>query len=90
VQTLEDLNEDGTMRFFIIQQREALDDLPLLVCDPPLPPCRFCGAASIGVYAFDEGCLCYPDDREQALCPQHVVRATPLEGMRLLRGPGMP
>lgn len=47
--------------------------------------CRFCGAAAVAVFALPRGCICYPDDREQALCPQHVIRATPLGGMTLLR-----
>jgi hypothetical protein len=46
--------------------------------------CRFgCGPA-IARYAMDRGCVCFPDDREQDLCAQHVVRATPLGGMELI------
>lgn len=48
-------------------------------------PCRFCGAPAVGVYALDKGCFCYPDDREQALCSQHVCRATPVTTMILVR-----
>ena len=34
--------------------------------------------------ALDEGCICFPDDREQDLCAQHAVRATPLGNMELV------
>jgi hypothetical protein len=40
--------------------------------------CRFCNAPAIVVITLSKGCICYPDDREQALCAQHLVRATPL------------
>ena len=46
--------------------------------------CRFCSAPAAATYALDAGCLCYPEDREQALCVQHIIRATPLGAMRLL------
>lgn len=51
--------------------------------------CRFCSSEAVGLYALDRGCVCYPDDREQALCAQHVVRATPLGGFDLVAGPGL-
>jgi hypothetical protein len=49
-------------------------------------PCRFCGEGSsaVGKYAMPEGCFCYPNDREQALCAQHVIRATPIGAMELV------
>lgn len=49
-------------------------------------PCRFCGdkALAVGRWAMSEGCVCYPDDREQDLCAQHAIRATPLGDMVLL------
>jgi phage portal protein BeeE len=34
--------------------------------------------------AMSEGCFCYPNDREQALCAQHVIRATPIGAMELV------
>jgi hypothetical protein len=46
--------------------------------------CRFCSASAIAKYAMDRGCVCFPDDREQALCAQHIIRATPLGSMELL------
>jgi hypothetical protein len=55
------------------------------VSDKLLVPCRFCGTPSVGIYHLDEGCFCYPDDREQALCSQHVLRATPLGEMILIK-----
>jgi hypothetical protein len=45
--------------------------------------CRFCDSKPVAVFAFDSGCVCYPEDRRQALCMQHVVRATPLGSMQL-------
>lgn len=47
--------------------------------------CRFCATPATAVYAMDRGCFCYPDDREQALCPQHIDRASPLGSMVLVR-----
>jgi hypothetical protein len=47
--------------------------------------CRFCGTPAVAVYALSDGCMCFPDDREQALCAQHEDRATPLGDMTLLR-----
>jgi hypothetical protein len=48
------------------------------------PPCKFCGQLAIVRVALPEGCLCYPEDREQALCPQHLDRASPLGEMFVL------
>lgn len=56
----------------------------MLILIPP-PLCRFeCGWA-IARYAMDAGCVCFPDDREQDLCAQHIVRSTPLGSMTLIR-----
>ena len=60
-----------------------------LAIDRPAPspfnlPCRFCGASAVGIYYFDKGCGCYPNDRLQALCAQHVDKATPIGGMRFI------
>lgn len=53
-------------------------------------PCRFCDAGAVAIYYFDKGCFCCPNDRLQALCEQHVDRATPIEGMRFVcRPPGV-
>jgi len=46
--------------------------------------CRFCNDAAVGIFEFPGGCICYPEDRRQALCMQHVIRATPLDGMSLV------
>jgi hypothetical protein len=50
-------------------------------------PCRQCGDPAAAVFALPQGCVVYPDDREQALCVHHALRATPLgdEGMTLVR-----
>jgi hypothetical protein len=45
--------------------------------------CRFCAAPAVAVYAMDRGCACYPEDREQSLCIQHIVSATPRGKMEL-------
>jgi hypothetical protein len=52
--------------------------------------CRFCGFAACAVFSMGQGCVCYPEDREQALCPHHVLRATPLGSMEKVAGPGLP
>lgn len=49
-----------------------------------VPLCRFCRWPAVGIFELNRGCLCFPEDREQALCMQHVVRATPLGDMSLL------
>lgn len=49
---------------------------------PPL--CRFGDRPAIARYALSDGCVCYPDDREQDLCVQHILRATPLGTMKKL------
>lgn len=46
--------------------------------------CRFCGQPAAVRVALSQGCLCYPDDREQYLCGQHLLRATPLGTMTLI------
>lgn len=49
-----------------------------------LKRCRFCSTEPIARAAFDQGCFCYPDDREQDLCLHHYMRATPLGTMTLV------
>jgi hypothetical protein len=53
--------------------------------DKALVPCRFCDMPSVEIYRLDKGCFRYPDDHEQALCSQHVLRATPLGEMILIK-----
>jgi hypothetical protein len=47
--------------------------------------CRICGDPPVAVYRLERGCVCYPDDREQALCPQHAVRSEPLGDMDMIK-----
>jgi hypothetical protein len=47
--------------------------------------CRFCDTEAIALYAMDKGCFCHPNDREQALCPQHITSATPIGSMEMFR-----
>jgi hypothetical protein len=62
-----------------------------VMADPQaLISCRFDHRAPAdAIYALSDGCLCYPDDREQALCRQHIDRATPLGTMTLVRDLGV-
>lgn len=48
-----------------------------------MPPCRFCNDPAVARFDVDEGCACFPDDRVQELCPQHIVQANPTCGMEL-------
>ena len=49
-------------------------------------PCRFVhNSAAVAIFTFSRGCICFPDDREQALCIQHIVGATPLGSMELVK-----
>lgn len=45
--------------------------------------CRFCTAHAVAVFDLPEGCLCYPHDREQSLCPHHAFKANPIGDMVL-------
>lgn len=45
--------------------------------------CRFCTDQAVAVFDLPLGCVCLPCDRVQALCMQHIVRATPLGGIEL-------
>src|SRR3954464_9927239 len=47
--------------------------------DWSLVRCRFNGhAQAVALVAVSRGCACYPDDRLQALCPQHIGSSEPL------------
>jgi hypothetical protein len=49
--------------------------------------CRFapeCQAPSAARVSVPGGCICFPADREQELCLQHINDATPLDGLELL------
>lgn len=45
--------------------------------------CRFCATPAIAQFAMDRGCACYPNDRQQDLCVQHIISAEPLGSMEL-------
>lgn len=52
--------------------------------------CQFGDGPAVALFAFDQGCVCCPDAREQWLCEHHIHRATPLGGMELIRlAPGV-
>lgn len=47
--------------------------------------CRFGHSVEAAVRVdLSEGCICFPEDREQALCAQHYVRMTPLGSVRVI------
>ena len=48
-------------------------------------PCRFGDGRAVALFAMDEGCVCFPDDRRQSLCPQHILRASPCGSMELVQ-----
>lgn len=45
--------------------------------------CRFCDDPAVVKVALSDGCFCFPADREQLLCAQHYVGATPLGSMEI-------
>lgn len=57
-------------------------------------PCHFekCGTPATVLAEFDQGCVCYPDDKEQWLCEQHWCNSEPLGSAKvvvdLLKGSG--
>jgi hypothetical protein len=42
------------------------------VQDPPR--CRLCSDYAVARFKTPNGCVCYPDDREQDLCAQHIIK----------------
>lgn len=59
---------------------------PPLVCeDGETRYCRFCSSPAVASYWMDRGCYCYPEDRIQDLCFQHIVNARPLGSMDVLQ-----
>jgi len=43
-----------------------------------LPLCRFGdGYTAVARYRFSDGCVCFPDDKEQDLCAQHASDSWP-------------
>lgn len=48
-------------------------------------PCRFGDSSpAVARFSMDRGCVCFRDDREQALCAQHIINAEPLGSMELI------
>lgn len=39
-----------------------------------MPNCRHCGSPAVARFKTPQGCVCFPDDREQDLCMQHIVK----------------
>lgn len=46
--------------------------------------CLLCGAPAIAIYNMPGGCYVYPQVKIQALCPQHIIKASPQNGMELI------
>lgn len=47
-------------------------------------PCRFGDGPAVAIYRMSKGCVCFRDDRVQALCSHHEYKATPIGSMELL------
>jgi hypothetical protein len=45
--------------------------------------CYLCGDIAIAIFEMPGGCIAYPNVKLQPLCPSHLVKATPLNGMYL-------
>lgn len=58
--------------------------LKLHTASPHPESCRFCGALAVAVYVMSNGCVCFPDDKQQALCAQHAMRSEPLGTMEMI------
>jgi hypothetical protein len=48
------------------------------------PQCRFGDGPAVGRYRLSRGCIVFPGDREQDLCPHHVLRVSPLGTFELI------
>lgn len=46
--------------------------------------CRFCGDPAFAIYHFSDGCRAHPNWKIQALCQQHLCKAEPIRGMKLI------
>ncbi len=47
--------------------------------------CIFCNEPAIEIHYFDKGCVCIRNPGSQALCQHHIIRATPLGNMTLVK-----
>lgn len=53
--------------------------------DERVVPCRFGDSSpAVGRYLTPQGCVCYPHDREQDLCAQHVLKDGMIGDARLI------
>lgn len=48
--------------------------------------CRLCDDKAVALVAMDAGCVCFPDDRAQWLCAQHLVISEPLGSFETIYG----
>ncbi len=59
---------------------------PDATAEEGVPFCRFCpDVLAVAEFSMDQGCFCFPEDRRQALCLQHIEKATPLGSMVVSR-----
>lgn len=59
-----------------------MEDIPV---DEKIVPCRFGDSSpAVGRYETPEGCVCFPQDRVQDLCAQHVIKDGMIGDARLV------
>jgi len=51
---------------------------------PPVR-CTMCNDLAVAVFSMPGGCVCRPDDRQQALCMTHALKSRPLAGMVMIQ-----
>ncbi|MDB5237464.1 MAG: hypothetical protein JWL88_566 [Parcubacteria group bacterium] len=51
---------------------------------PKYTRCRFGCAIAIAKFSIPEGCESFPNDTEQCLCVEHVLKTKPLGDMQLV------
>jgi hypothetical protein len=39
-----------------------------------MPSCRHCDSPAVARFKTPNGCVCFPEDREQDLCMQHIIK----------------
>lgn len=60
---------------------------------PDLRTCHFftkfgcvCAPERLTLVHYDNGCWCFPDDNDQWLCPQHVIKGLQNNGGLMISG----
>jgi hypothetical protein len=47
--------------------------------------CHFCTQEAVGRFTLSDGCVAFPNDKEQDLCFHHAMKATPLGTIDLIQ-----